>query len=338
MKRKNLVYIGNHLRSSAKNPTYSTRLISRLKTEGFSVVASSSHNNKLLRFLDMWMTVVKHRRRCDYLLIDTYSTLNFYYAIVIGWWARRFKLLYIPILHGGNLPNRIKTNPKILKRFCQGAYTVVSPSAYLADQFESAEICKVEIVRNAIDLSRYTPTANNIFAPNLVWLRAFLPLYNPQLAIQAFQRIQSKFPTASLIMAGPGDPQILEECQTLATEYKLTVDFPGKINQEQWIGFGQKATVFLNTSTTDNQPLSVLEAQAMGLPVVSTAVGGMPFLIENGSDGFLVDQHEPDAMADAILKILSDESLYKSMREKALSRAQQHDWPLILEKWKSILN
>ncbi|NQX77346.1 glycosyltransferase family 4 protein, partial [Gilvibacter sp.] len=110
------------------------------------------------------------------------------------------------------------------------------------------------------------------------------------------------------------------------------------INQEQWIGFGQKATVFLNTSTTDNQPLSVLEAQAMGLPVVSTAVGGMPFLIDNGAEGFLVDQQEPDAMADAVLKILKDESLYKSMSEKALARAQQHDWPLILEKWKSILN
>ncbi|MDC7999245.1 glycosyltransferase family 4 protein [Gilvibacter sediminis] len=338
MKRKNLVYIGNHLRSSAKNPTYSMRLISRLEADGFSVVASSSHNNKLLRLLDMWMTVFRHRKSCDYLLIDTYSTLNFYYAIIIGWWARRFKIAYIPVLHGGNLPDRIKSSPKKLKKYCQGAHLVVSPSAYLADQFEQAGLGSVEVIANAIDLERYRPAADKAFAPTLVWLRAFLPLYNPQLALQAFQRIQLKFPTATLTMAGPGDPQILEECQILAAQHKLNVSFLGKIDQTQWIALGQKAAVFLNTSTADNQPLSVIEAQAMGLPVVSTKVGGMPFLISEGVNGYLVSKNDPEAMAAAVMRILNSESTYKSMSEKALARAQEHAWPLILEKWKSILN
>ena len=338
MKKRNLVYIGNHLRSSDKNPTYSLRLIDRLKQEGYRVWASSSKNNKVLRFLDMWATLLKRSRQADFVLIDTYSTLNFYYAIIIGWWARRLGLSYIPVMHGGNLPKRLQNNPKTVARYCRGALLVICPSTYLAEQFRVAGIENVEVIPNAIDISAYNSSAANRQTARIVWLRAFLPLYNPQMAIKAFAELVKEFPEAALIMAGPGDSSTRNSCKSLAEELGVNVTFHDRIDQQQWRAIGTQAGIFLNTSTADNQPLSVLEAQAMGMAVVSTEVGGMPYMIKDGEDGFLVTSNDSQAMAAAIKKILASDSLAQQLRDKAKAKAATHDWPIIVAAWKSVLN
>ena len=338
MKKRNLVYIGNHLRSSDKNPTYSLRLIDRLEQEGYKVWASSSKNNKFLRFLDMWATLLKRSKQADYVLIDTYSTLNFYYAIIIGWWARRLGLSYIPVMHGGNLPKRLQNNPKTVARYCQGAKLVVCPSTYLAEQFRAAGIENVKVIPNAIDISVYSSSAANRNSARMVWLRAFSPLYNPQMAIKAFAELVKEFPEAELIMAGPGDNATRNSCKRLAEELGVNVTFYDRIDQEQWRAIGTQAGIFLNTSTADNQPLSVLEAQAMGLAVVSTEVGGMPYMITEGEDGLLVPSNDGQAMAAAIKKILASDALGQRLRNNAIAKAATHDWPIIVAAWKSVLN
>ena len=109
---KKILYIGNHLK--AKNPTTLELLTKMLRNNNFKVIVYSNKSNKLLRLLDMCWGVIKHRK-ADYLLIDTYSTFNFYYAFFTSQLARLFSLKYIPILHGGNLPKRIENSPFLCK-------------------------------------------------------------------------------------------------------------------------------------------------------------------------------------------------------------------------------
>ena len=140
---KKLVYIGNNLET--KNPT-TFLLLSALFVElGFKVSIYSNKENKGLRLIDMCFGVLKHRKY-DFLLIDTYSTSNFYYALITAQLARFFNLKYIPILHGGNLPIRLKKNPTLTKLIFKHSFLNVAPSNYLKNEFEQynfKEICEM---------------------------------------------------------------------------------------------------------------------------------------------------------------------------------------------------
>ena len=73
----------------------------------------------------------------------------------------------------------------------------------------------------------------------------------------------------------------MEACKEYAAEEKLPVKFTGKLEKNEWIKISADAGIFINTSNIDNTPVSLMEAMALGLPVVSTNVGGIPYLIED---------------------------------------------------------
>ena len=107
MQKRSLLYIGNKL--SKKGTTVSTidTLGSLLEREGLNVYSASSFKNKLIRILDMTFKTLRYSSRVSVVLIDTYSTNNFYYALTIAKLCRMLRIPYIPILHGGNLPERL---------------------------------------------------------------------------------------------------------------------------------------------------------------------------------------------------------------------------------------
>ncbi len=113
MKKSNILYIGNNLVEKTNYATSMDILSSLLKVEGFTIYKSSSTSNKILRLLEMCFAVFHYRTKVNYVLIDTYSTSNFYYAFITSQLCRLFNLHYLPILRGGNLPYRLKQNPKI---------------------------------------------------------------------------------------------------------------------------------------------------------------------------------------------------------------------------------
>ncbi|PCH53421.1 MAG: glycosyl transferase family 1, partial [Flavobacteriaceae bacterium] len=130
---KKVVYIGNNVPES--NPTTLLQLSTLLTEADFEVVIYSSKKNKLLRLLAMCYGVLKHRN-AEYLLIDTYSTINFKYALIVSQLARLFSIPYIPILHGGNLPMRLRLHPWLSKLIFKNAYLNVAPSNYLLKKFQ----------------------------------------------------------------------------------------------------------------------------------------------------------------------------------------------------------
>ena len=99
---KNLLYIGNQLKDHNGTITSIDSLGPLLEKEGYTIAYASSKSIKLFRLIDMMLAVLKNRKKADYVLIDTYSTLNFYYAFFVSQLCGILKLRYIPILHGGN--------------------------------------------------------------------------------------------------------------------------------------------------------------------------------------------------------------------------------------------
>jgi glycosyltransferase involved in cell wall biosynthesis len=335
---KNLLYIGNKLNNESSNITTIDTLGNHLVDEGFNVSFSSSMVNKVFRLFDMIFTVVKNSKKVDFVLIDTYSTLNFYYAFIISQVCRLLKLKYIPILHGGDLPNRLNKNPKLSKAIFNNALKNVSPSIYLKEKFHEFGVDNIEYIPNSIEVNYYPYCQKKIEKPKLFWLRSFKKIYNPLMAIKVAKNLKDRGIDCELCMVGPdGDGSFLF-AQKLSRELKIDVNFKLKMRKEDWINLSKEYNIFLNTTDFDNMPVSVIEAMALGFPIVSTNPGGMPSLITNGEDGLLVEKDDVDGMADHIIKLKNDPELANNLSKKARAKAEKFNWEVIKENWNTLLS
>jgi glycosyltransferase involved in cell wall biosynthesis len=141
-------------------------------------------------------------------------------------------------------------------------------------------------------------------------------------------------------MAGPdkGDGS-LEETRQAARELGVEdrIAFPGAVPKSEVPATLAKGGIFLNTTSIDNTPVSVLEAMACGLCVVSTNVGGIPYLLRHGQDALLVPPGDADAMAAAVRTLVARPDLAAAMAASARQRAEEFDWARILPEWQRLL-
>lgn len=334
---KRLLYIGNKLSGSGKTVTTIDTLSKLLKTEGYTVKTSSSKKNKLLRLLDMLVSILLNAKSTDYVLIDTYSTQNFYYAYLCSQLCRVLKLKYIPILHGGNLPNRLKNNPKLSEKIFKKAYTNVAPSEYTKSNFEALNYTNIVSIPNAIEIKEYECNKRAVNSINLLWVRSFSKLYNPNLAISVLHKLKLLGYQTTLCMVGPDNDGSLEKAKQYASSLNLDVTFTGKLSKQEWIKLSTNYNIFINTTNFDNMPVSVIEAMALGLPLISTNVGGLPFLIDNNEDGILVEPNNVDVFVNAIIKLRENSEKTEALTVKAREKVELYDWETVKLKWFSIL-
>ncbi|MFK7782425.1 glycosyltransferase family 4 protein [Psychroserpens sp.] len=330
---KNVLYIGNNLISKTSNLSGIQILGPLLEAEGVDVYYASSISNKILRLLDMVWSCLKLSNKIDVVLIDTYSTQNFYFALVISQICRFLNLKYIPILHGGDLPSRLKNNPGLSGLIFNNAKCNVSPSMYLKTAFESVGITNVIHIPNTIKIDDYKFETRAYKEPKLLWVRSFSEIYNPELAIDVYNILKKSYPEASLTMVGPDADGSQIKVESLARNLNLKVNFTGKLEKKKWLELSKVCNVFINTTNFDNTPLSVIEAMALGLPVVSTNVGGMPYLIDHDVDGKLVHPNQPQSMSSAVISIINDFEQRQGLIENARSKVEKFDWSQVKLLW-----
>jgi len=153
-------------------------------------------------------------------------------------------------------------------------------------------------------------------------------------------RLQEEFPDIQLTMVGPdkGDGS-LQETRALAEDLGVAhrLEFVGRVPKSdiaKWINSGD---IFLNTSSVDNCPVTVLEAMACGACVVTTKVGGIPYVCSHGSDAMLSAPGDTEAMVASVAQILHQPELAGMLSRNARSRVELLDWAAILPRWTSLL-
>lgn len=313
-------------------------LSSQLEAEGYAVVSGSSQKNPVLRLLDMLYKVIMYNSKVDVLLIDTYSTSAFWYAYSVSKLAYRLNLKYIPILHGGDLPQRLKTHPKQCQQVFGKAKVNVVPSAYLMHHFQKAGFTNLNYIPNTIPLENYEFKQRLQLQPKLLWVRSFAQLYNPMLALKVLQELLTTYPQAKLSMVGPFKDESIDECKAFAEAHQLPVTFTGRLSKEEWVSYAEDFDLFINTTNVDNTPVSVMEAMALGLPVVSTNVGGIPFLLENRVDALLVEPRNIKAFTKAVLQLLQQPELAQKLSKNARKKVEHFDWQVVKQQWFEVLS
>jgi glycosyltransferase involved in cell wall biosynthesis len=335
--KKSLLYIGNKLSGHNSTVTSIETLGLLLEKEGYNVYYASSKKNKILRLSEMIFRTIQYRNKVEYVLIDTYSTYNFWYAFIISQLCRFFSLKYIPKLHGGDLPNRLEMNPILSRMIFKYAYINIAPSDYLLEAFKNRGYAHLMCIPNTIEIQNYSFKKRKKCSPKLLWVRSLSDIYNPEMALKVMFEIKKEFSNAKLCMVGPDKDGSKKKLKKIAKQLDLNVVFTGKLSKNKWIKLSEQYDIFLNTTHYDNTPISVIEAIALGLPVISTNVGGIPYLLEHRKTALLVDDNDVNGMVASIKELIENEDLKDKLVINAFNLVQQFDWDLVKNKWLKIL-
>lgn len=334
-----VLLVGNFLSSTGGNRGVCEELACRLAGAGWSVLTTSPRAGRLSRLTDMLATAWRNRHHYDVAQVDVFSGTAFVWAEAVCGLLRLMGKPYVLTLHGGNLPSFAARWPRRTRRLLQSARAVTTPSRYLLEQMRDFG-SPLRLLPNPLDLSTYEYLPRVSPRPRLVWLRAFHSTYNPPLAVEVLGQIRRDFPTCELFMVGPdkgdGSRRKVEETaeRLRVSEAVHLTGGVGKSEVPRWLNEGD---IFLNSTNVDNTPISVLEAMACGLCVVSTAVGGIPYLLENEHDALLVPPRNCAEMAQAVRRILAEPGLGERLSANARRKAEQFDWSATLPQWTSLL-
>jgi glycosyltransferase involved in cell wall biosynthesis len=148
----------------------------------------------------------------------------------------------------------------------------------------------------------------------------------PLKRVDALLSIVATLPDVALVVVGEGDQRAALERMAADLGIENRVEFTGAIGEEAvWSVLAQSSLLVLN-STTENCPHVLLEAMAMGLPVVSARVGGVPEIVQTGVNGVLVDPHDSSELRAAIQKILGDDRLRAELGAAAKASMARFSW------------
>lgn len=333
---KSILYIGNALSGDKATPT-TIHELGKLLSKKFSVAIKSDRKNKIIRLLDMCFSIWRMRKNIDVVLIDVYSTTAFYFAVTAASLCNRYNIPYVLIAHGGNLPERIKKSPAIARKLFDRASRCITPSDFLKVQLEDLGI-RCEVIRNPIDIKLYEMNFRDSGA-QLLWVRSLHSIYNPSMALEVLKALVLTKDDAALTMVGPEKDIRIDELEGLAINLRIRekVTFTGLLDKNDWIKLAGKHTFFINTTNVDNAPVSVIEAMALGLIVISTKVGGTPYLIKDKENGFLVDKNDHMQMSGIIQDCIKGKYDLTSIRNKARAFALSFDQKEVLHKWTKLL-
>ena len=334
----NLLLIGNYFSGPGHNHNVWQDLAVHLPKIGFGVITTSSKAKKIPRLLDMLKTIWLCRNNYQIAQIDVFSGQAFIFAECSARLLQALNKPFVLTLHGGNLPKLALQNPQRVKKLLNIAKRVIAPSHYLREQMSKYRP-DVILIPNPLELSKYPFILRKSPEPKLIWLRSFHEIYNPSLAPRVLAKLLSEFPEAHLTMIGPdkGDGS-RQNTERVIEELRLPhhVEIRGGISKSDVPEALSQGDIFINTTHIDNTPISVMEAMACGLCVVSTNVGGIPYLLDDGVNALLVPPNDPQSMACAISRIMTEPGLAENISTCARQKTEGFDWSFILPKWESL--
>lgn len=208
---------------------------------------------------------------------------------------------------------------------------IVVPSGYLRDVFRKWDF-DAEVIYNFVDFTRFRFRPRNPLRPVFLSNRNMMAMYNVGVILRAFAIIQRQYPDAVLTVAGDGPQRPMLEDLARGLGLRNTT-FTGQVSNQVMPELYDAADIYLNSSEIDNMPLSIIEAYACGTPVVTTDPGGIPYILENERTGLLVPQRNPEALAEAAMRLLKEPGLAEKIIQNARAECEKYTWEATRQQW-----
>jgi glycosyltransferase involved in cell wall biosynthesis len=202
-------------------------------------------------------------------------------------------------------------------------------SGFLKEVFDHYDIPCV-VIPNIVVLQPQQMRTRDI-APKFISIRHLEPLYNIPCILRAYEQVLKVYPEATLDILGRGSQ--IEELEAYVEEHQLTgVTFVGQVPNLLIYDYLAKADIMLSAPKIDNMPVSLLEAMNAGLLVISSRVGGVPYMIEevkgrpNKATGLLFESDNADELAEKMLWALEHPEEVKTIITNAQAEVQKYSW------------
>ena len=304
----------------------------------------------LARLLPYCLALRAAARRADVIHVLASSGWSWHlFAAPAVWISRAAGAPVVVNYRGGGAGPFLERGVTWVKPTLRRATALVVPSDFLREVFARFQFA-ARVVPNVIDAERFAPAAAAAHAPapapaddaaarggpNVLIARNLEPVYDVATGLRAFRRVREKFPAARLSVAGTGPER--ERLQALARELSIgdSVEFVGRIENEEMPAFYRRADVMLNPSLADNMPISILESLASGVPVVTTNVGGIPYLVRHDETAQMVSPGDEGAMASAITRLWADRALAERQSRAGLALAREYTWERVGARWAAV--
>lgn len=333
-----LCFIGPLVGRRSGNVTTQGEILSdQFASSGYAVIEASSRPGRIGRLLEILWTILSGTGRIDVLMLQTYGGRSFVVEDLASAAARLLGQRVIMTLRGGAMGEFMRRFPRWSRRVLRRADAIVVPSGFLEAIVQPHGFAP-RVIPNVIALERYPYRKRSAVRPALLWVRTFQSVWNPEMAVRVLARLRKLYPAATLTMAGEDKYGRRTDVEELAVSLGVAdaVRFVGFLDMEGKVREGSEADIFLNTNRIDNMPVTVIEACAMGLAVVSTNVGGIPYLLDHGETALLVPDDDDAAMAAAVERLLHEPDLVRRLSENARRLAEQSAWNNVLPRWERV--
>jgi glycosyltransferase involved in cell wall biosynthesis len=278
-----------------------------------------------------WPLLLRELRHADVVHVFSASYFSFLLAplpaVIIA------RLLGKPVVmnyRSGEAPDHLRRSA-IARATLRGVDRNAVPSRFLEDVFATFGI-RSQVIPNIVDIERFRFRRRERLRPRVLSTRNFEALYNVPCTLRAFRLLQDRRPDARLTLVGGGSQE--PAVRRLAAELRLeNVTFAGRVPPDDVWRYYAEADIYLQTPDIDNMPASVLEAYASGCPVVATNAGGVPAILTDGLNGLLVPRDDPQAAADAMLRLLDNPALARRLADTAFDGCGRYQWSSVRSQW-----
>lgn len=300
-----------------------------LQTDGHTAEVFSTKASFLRRML-LPFKLRSKGKDFDVFHIHCCSNWGFLPAVVGVSVGRRLGKRIVLTYHGGGGEKFFDRHPKLVRHFLTRTDANIVLSGFLAQVFEKHGLPFVTIP-NILELDDSRFRQREMLQPNYICTRAHEPLYNIPCILRAFHKVQSIRPEATLTLVGGGSEH--ENLVQMAKELGLqNVTFTGRVANEDIYTYLDRADIMLSAPTVDNMPVSLLEAMNAGLLVISSKVGGVPYMVKNNNTGLLFDSDDSDALAGKMLWAVDNQTISRAIALQGHKAVSRYRWENIKEQ------
>lgn len=298
----------------------------KLREEG---LVADVFSTKASAWKRLWLLPKLRRKAKNYDVMHVHccSGWGFLPAVLGVKAGKRLGKRVVLTYHGGGGESFFDKHPRLVRKYLTQTDANIVLSGFLAKVFDK-HLLPYTIIPNIIELDDTHYRECNPLRPRFICVRAHETLYNIPCILRAFQRVQKTVPEASLTLVGDGlqHEQLMQQAESMKLQHVI---FTGRVDNKEIYHFLDQADVMLSAPKVDNMPVSLIEAMNAGLLVISSRVGGVPYMVEDGVNGLLFESDNDAELAEKMLWAVEHPVESNNMTKQAFHSVKKYSWDQI---------
>jgi glycosyltransferase involved in cell wall biosynthesis len=295
---------------------------------GFHIHRLPKSEIRFIGALIFWADIVRALRKIKPDIVHAQNLINGIPALLSN---KLLKIPYVVYGRGSDVYLPCWFTKLTAKTTLKNASAVIALTEHMKGVMQTICNRDVIVVPNGINLGEDTGRRSERGDPGkkILFVGRLDPIKGTRYLLGAMSILHRDMPGVKLILVGDGEEREPLESLTDSLRIRECVVFAGRVPHERVQDYMNRAEVLVLPSLSEGFPVTILEAMACGLPVVATRVGGIPDIIEDGTNGYLVDAMNQKQIAEALLKLLQDEELRKDISDKNRKTAEKYRWGMV---------